>query len=90
VLLRRLSADPTPRPLLSSSDPAARLRALLQERLPLYGQADLRISQGDGTPDQVAAQVLESLPSVLKSPETTPPQPVILQNAEGQTLSSLN
>ena len=90
VLLRRLSADPTPRPLLSSSDPAARLQALLQERLPLYGQADLRISQGDGTPDQVAAQVLESLPSVLKSPETTPPQPVILQNAEGQTLSSLN
>jgi len=89
-LLRRLNADPTPRPLLSSDDPAARLQALLQERLPLYGQADLRISQGDGTPEQVAAQVLEALPSILKSPETTPPQPLTLQNAEGQTLTSLN
>jgi shikimate kinase len=89
-LLRRLNADTTPRPLLSSDDPAARLQALLQERLPLYGQADLRISQGDGTPEQVAAQVLEALPSILKSPETTPPQPLTLQNAEGQTLTSLN
>ena len=89
VLLNRLSADPTPRPLLASGDPAARLQALLQERLPLYGQADLRISQGDGTPEQVAAQVLEALPTILKSPETTPPQPVTLQNAEGQTLTSL-
>jgi shikimate kinase len=90
VLLHRLTADPTPRPLLSCDDPAARLQALLQERLPLYGQADLRISQGDGTPEQVAAQVLAALPTILKSPETTPPQPVILQNGEGQTLSSLN
>ena len=90
VLLSRLNADPTPRPLLSSDDPAARLQALLQERLPLYGQADLRISQGDGTPEQVAAQVLEALPTILKSPETTPPQPVTLQNADGQTLTSLN
>jgi shikimate kinase len=89
-LLRRLNADPTPRPLLSSDDPAARLQVLLQERLPLYGQADLRISQGDGTPEQVAAQVLEALPRILKSPETTPPQPLTLQNAEGQTLTSLN
>ena len=90
VLLSRLNADPTPRPLLHSDDPAARLQALLQERLPLYGQADLRISQGDGTPEQVAAQVLEALPTILKSPETTPPQPVTLQNADGQTLTSLN
>jgi len=90
VLLCRLSADPTPRPLLSSDDAAARLQALLQERLPLYGQADLRISQGDDTPEQVAALVLEALPSILKTPDPSPPQPVILQNAEGQTLSSLN
>jgi shikimate kinase len=90
VLLNRLNADPTPRPLLRSEDPSARLQALLQERLPLYGQADLRISQGDGTPDQVAAQVLEALPTILKSPETTPPQTVTLQNADGQTLTSLN
>jgi shikimate kinase len=90
VLLGRLNADPTPRPLLDSDDPAARLQALLQERLPLYGQADLRISQGDGTPEQVAAQVLGALPTILKSPETIPPQPVTLQNAEGQTLTSLN
>ena len=32
-LLRRLAADPTPRPLLDAADPAARLEALLQERL---------------------------------------------------------
>jgi len=90
VLLSRLRADPTPRPLLSSDDPAARLQTLLQDRLPLYGQADLRIDQGDGTPEQVASQVLEALPTILKSPDADPPPPVTLQNAEGQTLTSLN
>jgi len=64
-LLRRLAADPTPRPLLSGADPCARLEALLNERRPLYAQADLIVQRSDGSPQEVAHQVLEALPSVL-------------------------
>ena len=35
LLLQRLSADPTPRPLLAAEDPAARLAALMAQRRPL-------------------------------------------------------
>lgn len=90
LLLKRLQADPTPRPLLQSGEPAARLEALLHQRLPLYGQADLRITQGGESPQQVAQQVLTALPSILKSPEAPPEGELRLQNADGQTLQSFN
>lgn len=64
-LLRRLNADPTPRPLLAKTDPEARLEALLAERRPLYAQADLSVPVRGGSPQDVALQVLEALPSVL-------------------------
>jgi shikimate kinase len=67
-LLRRLAADPTPRPLLEAPDPADRLAVLLAERRPLYAQADLTVRHQGGPPGAVALQVLEALPSVLKAP----------------------
>ena len=90
LLLSRLQADPTPRPLLQVDDPAARVAALLQERLPLYGQADLRISQGQGGPAEVAQQVLDGLPTILKTRAAPPENAVQLQNIAGETLQSLN
>ncbi|MEX0589240.1 MAG: shikimate kinase, partial [Cyanobium sp.] len=36
LLLARLQADPTPRPLMQANDPAARLGELLGQRQPLY------------------------------------------------------
>jgi len=72
VLLERLQADPTPRPLLQHPDPAQRLAALLAQRRPLYAQADLHIQQGQASPEQVAQQVLEALPSILKERRQAP------------------
>jgi shikimate kinase len=90
LLLQRLTADPTPRPLLQSDDPAARLAALLQEREPLYSQADLRIGQRHQTPAEVAALVLEALPSILKTPDAPPTDTLVLRDADGQVRPSFN
>jgi len=92
VLLARLRADSTARPLMDSRDPEARLRTLLQERRPLYAQADLRIDQElrpEG-PQAVAAQVLTELPTILKARAPAPTHPVSLVDADGRHQPSLN
>jgi len=90
VLLQRLRADPTPRPLLAQSDPAARLAALLDERRPLYGQADLRVDQGDEPPEVVARRVMEALPSILRAPTAPPQGPIALVDGDGHWRTSFN
>ncbi|MEB3325666.1 MAG: shikimate kinase [Cyanobacteriota bacterium] len=90
VLLARLEADPTPRPLLADPDPAGRLRQLLTERRPLYAQADLHILQGMESPEGVAAQVLEALPGLLREAPQPPVEGITLRYADGHTSSSLN
>ncbi len=90
LLWERLSKDPTPRPLMQAPDPQAHLETLLDQRRPLYAQADLRVLQTGEASDQVAARVLEAIPSVLKQKEAPPEQPVLLQDADGQITSSLN
>lgn len=90
LLLQRLNADPTPRPLLQGGDGAARLEQLLEQRLPLYSQADLQITQHGESPQQVAARVLAALPGILKAHQSPPDRPVGLQNAEGQALNTFN
>jgi shikimate kinase len=76
VLLRRLRADATPRPLLRDPDPASRLRTLLEQRRPLYAQADLHVSQvGEASPEAVARQVLEALPGILREEPQPPGEP---------------
>ncbi|WP_413175495.1 shikimate kinase [Anabaena azotica] len=67
VLLKRLAEDET-RPLLQDSDPEDKLRSLLQQRQPLYSQADLHITITDNqTPEEIATRILEAIPSVLKN-----------------------
>jgi shikimate kinase len=90
VLLERLRADPTPRPLMQAADPAERLRALLAERRPLYAQADLAVAQGEEPPDQVALRVLEGLPGILREQVAPPEQAVELVSGEGLRGTSLN
>lgn len=90
LLLQRLSSDPTPRPLMQTDQPETRLQALLDQRRPLYGQADLRVLQSGEPPQQVAQNVLEALPSILKQRQAPPEQPVLLQTTEGQITASLN
>ena len=71
-------------------DPAARLAELLGERQPLYAQADLRIEQQGEPPEQVAAMVLEALPSILKERASAPESPALFSNAYGAITQSLN
>lgn len=91
LLLTRLQADPTPRPLLATEDPAARLEALLEARRPLYGQADLRVEQqGGDDPHAVAQRVVAALPTILKERAQPPESAVQLHDADGRLTQSLN
>jgi len=67
-LLQRLNADSTGRPLLQTADPEAALNALLNERRPLYAEADLTVVINDETPEAVADGILQLVPSLLKDP----------------------
>lgn len=89
-LLARLRQDATERPLLNSTDPEARLRTLLAQRLPLYGQADLRIQQGDEAAREVAEQVLAALPGILRQRPQPPSGCVELRDGDGGRTTSLN
>ena len=67
-LLQRLNADSTVRPLLQTADPKVALNALLNERRPLYAEADLTVVINDETPEAVADGILQLVPSLLKDP----------------------
>ena len=71
-LLQRLKADSTVRPLLQNDDPEAVLNALLNERRPLYAEADLTVVINEETPETVADGILQLLPSLLKDPTQRP------------------
>ena len=90
LLLERLSADPTPRPLLQADDPARRLAALMAERRPLYAQADLHILQDGRSPEQVAVQILEALPGILKERSSAPEHTLQVVDEAGEPRSSIN
>ena len=90
ILLQRLEADPTPRPLMEAEDRAERLAALLAERRPLYAQADLRILQDGRPPEQVAEQILEALPSIIKERAAPPLGQLQVTNDAGEVGQSIN
>ncbi|MBW4658866.1 MAG: shikimate kinase [Drouetiella hepatica Uher 2000/2452] len=63
----RLQGD-TSRPLLQGADPHQKLCALLEERRPLYAQADLQVSLCPGeTPEDIALRILAEVPKILKT-----------------------
>ena len=67
-LIERLRDDSTQRPLLQQSNPGAALDTLLQQRRPLYGEADLTVVIKDESPDAVADGILQLLPTLIKDP----------------------
>ena len=71
-LMQRLKADSTVRPLLQTDDPDAALHALLNQRRPLYAEADLTVVIDQETPEAVADGILQLLPSLLKDPTQRP------------------
>ncbi|MEO1519561.1 MAG: shikimate kinase [Cyanobacteria bacterium J06633_2] len=73
VLYNRLKNDVS-RPLLQSPDPRKTLEVILNQRYPLYAQADLKVTvQANETPAQLVDRILETLPTILKEPSQTPP-----------------
>lgn len=90
VLLQRLAADPTPRPLMAGTDPAATLRALLAARRPLYAQADLVLTQQEESPDQVARKVLALLPGILRERPAPPGQTGAIAEGAAPRRGSVN
>ncbi|MEC4893756.1 MAG: shikimate kinase [Oscillatoria sp. PMC 1051.18] len=71
ILLERLAGDNT-RPLLQQPDPGSKLQSLLEERIPLYAQADLHIPiTSEQTPEEIACAIVSKIPTVLK-PEQLP------------------
>ena len=67
-LMERLRSDNTVRPLLQTADPDAALNALLEQRRPLYAEADLTVVINEETPETVACGILQLLPGLLKDP----------------------
>ncbi|MBD2004809.1 MULTISPECIES: shikimate kinase [Cyanophyceae] len=66
LLVARLQNDTT-RPLLKNADLATELENRCHQRQPLYAQADLQISiSQEQTPEQIAKQIIEAIPTVLK------------------------
>lgn len=51
----------TDRPLLRDGDPKEKLRALTEERYPVYAEADITVDSGDGPPAATARAVLDAL-----------------------------
>ena len=90
LLLERLNADPTQRPLMQSEDPAQRLAELMGQRRPLYAQADLHIVQDGRAAEQVALQILEALPGVLKERAAAPLHSLQVGKGTGVLGGSIN
>jgi shikimate kinase len=66
LIYSRLAEDTT-RPLLQDADLKSKLRSLLEQRQPLYSQADLHITLQEGdTPEDIANRIVEVIPNVLK------------------------
>ena len=67
TIYNRLKADndlgQAVRPLLAGDDPLARIRELLEQRAEAYGRAHYCIDTDELTPEEVAGQALNLLPS---------------------------
>lgn len=60
VLVRRTSR-PGKRPLLAKGDPRAILAKLLEQRAPIYAEADLVVDSGRGPINMVVTRILEAV-----------------------------
>jgi shikimate kinase len=67
ILLQRLAEDNT-RPLLQDQYLEGKLKSLLEQRQPMYSQADLQITiTATETPEEIATRILTTIPSILRT-----------------------
>jgi shikimate kinase len=65
------------RPLLKAGDPRAILAELIEQRYPIYGEAELVVDSGDGSPEATAARVIAALADCPLA--ATPPAPEVAE-----------
>lgn len=65
-LLRR-TAKRSNRPLLKQGDPREVLERLIQERYPVYAEADIIVDSGPGAPEEMVEKVIKGLSAHLES-----------------------
>lgn len=65
-LLRR-TAKRNNRPLLKQGDPREVLERLVQERYPVYAQADITVDSGPGAPEEMVEKVIKGLTAHLET-----------------------
>ncbi len=73
LLLRRTGRRNT-RPLLKRGDPRQILSDLIEQRHPVYAEADVVVDSVDGPPEMTLARVTESIRSYLQGRENTEPE----------------
>ena len=66
VLMKRIKRR-TDRPLLKTADPAATLRALMDQRYPVYAGADVTIESRDVLHDIIVEEIIAGLRAFLSS-----------------------
>jgi shikimate kinase len=69
VLMRRIKRR-SDRPLLRTADPAATLQHLMDQRYPVYAEADLTIESRDVLHEVIVDEIVAGLVSILGLPET--------------------
>lgn len=66
VLLRRVSRRDN-RPLLKGDNKEEVLRRLIEERYPVYGEADITVQSQDGPHEETVGEVIEAIKQFLKN-----------------------
>jgi shikimate kinase len=66
VLMERVSRKQN-RPLLKTADPRDTMRALIEARYPVYGEADVTVQSRDEKKDVIASELVTALGEHLKS-----------------------
>lgn len=70
LMLRRVSRR-NDRPLLQVADPRAKLQELIDQRYPVYAEADITVDSMDGPPDATLERVVGALAAHLRRSAAT-------------------
>ncbi len=76
LLVRRVSRRDT-RPLLRNGDPVAIMRRMMEERSPIYAQADIVVDTDDNPHESVVQRVISAVDALLMQRQKTPQAPVV-------------
>src|ERR1700676_510480 len=68
LLMRRINKRKNERPMLQTADPAATLRQLLEERAPVYAQADLTVQSREVPHDAIVMEIMKAVAGFLDAP----------------------